>query len=84
MDYLQKKPFMKDPTADYLFKNWAGVYVKDAEGNTALHSAANNNYVEAVSLLLDKEIYINARNYNGKVPLHNAACYRNTKVASIL
>ena len=47
--------------------------IKDSNGWTALHYAAQNGDFESVQILIDKKADINAFSNNGRTPLHLAA-----------
>ena len=56
----------------------------DMEGDTALHMGLLKKNKEIVSLLLQNNCNVNARNKNGKVPLHFAAELNLTEIAKLL
>jgi ankyrin repeat protein len=48
----------------------ADIKVRDMEGNSLLHMAASRNNIEAVRLLVEKGVAINAQNRRGDTALH--------------
>jgi ankyrin repeat protein len=51
----------------------ANVNAQAKDGETPLHLAAWNGYVDVVRLLLEKGANVNAQAKNGRTPLHQAA-----------
>lgn len=62
----------------------ADVKRRDADGDTALHGAAETGNVEIIRLLLDKGADVNAKNKHGGTPLMWAAVYGNRDAAQLL
>ena len=59
---------------DSLIKSWdEKVNAKDENGDTPLHSAAEEGDREAATLLLEIGAAVNAKNNDGETPLHKAA-----------
>src|SRR5262249_49374698 len=56
-----------------LIAKGAKVNVKDAQGNTPLHSAAENWAIDCIEVLLSHGADVNARNLEGKTPFMVAA-----------
>lgn len=55
-----------------LFQKKLSPNVKNQDGNTPLHLAVQNEYLEVVDLLLQKGAFVNARNNLGNTALHQA------------
>ena len=75
--------------ADVLIAKGAGgagsdVNLRDRDGKTALHKAADWNNVEAARELIGKGADVNARDNSGSTPLHVAANAGGLEVAEIL
>jgi ankyrin repeat protein len=62
----------------------ANVNLRDADGDTALHGAAETGNVEVMRLLLDKRADPNTRNKEGGTPLMWAAVFGNDEAARLL
>ncbi len=62
----------------------ADIAASNANGETALHSAAAHNQVNATRLLIEKGANVNAQTISGWSPLHSAARFGSTDVVSIL
>jgi ankyrin repeat protein len=62
----------------------ADVNVQDADGDTALHGAAENGNVEIITMLLDKGANPNVKNKLGGTPLMWAAVFGNDDAARLL
>jgi ankyrin repeat protein len=62
----------------------ANVNLRDADGDTALHGAAETGNVEIMRLLLDKRADPNTRNKEGGTPLMWAAVFGNDDAARLL
>ena len=62
----------------------ANVNLRDADGDTALHGAAESGNVEIMRLLLDKGADPNTRNKEGGTPLMWAAVFGNDEAARLL
>ena len=62
----------------------ANVNLRDADGDTALHGAAESGNVEIMQLLLDKGADPNTRNKQGGTPLMWAAVFGNDDAARLL
>jgi len=60
--------------------NW----YRNHHGNTALHIAALQGYMNIVEILLDIGIDINSKNNNGNTALHVAAIHGNMNIVEIL
>lgn len=67
-----------------LLAHGADVTLQDADGDTALHGAAQTGNVEIVRMLLDKGANPNAKNKQGGTPLMWAAVYGNVEAARLL
>jgi len=67
-----------------LLARGAEINVQDADGDTALHGAAETGNVEIMRLLLDKGANPNAKNQQGGTPLMWAAVYGNDEAARLL
>jgi|SRR6185369_4651639 ankyrin repeat protein len=67
-----------------LLTHGANVNAQDADGDTALHGAAQNGNVEIINLLLDKGANANAKNKLGGTPLMWAAVFGNDDAARLL
>lgn len=67
-----------------LLAHGADVNVRDADGDTALHGAAQTGNVEIMGLLLDKGPNVNAKNKVGGTPLMWAAVFGNDDAARVL
>jgi ankyrin repeat protein len=67
-----------------LLAHGANVTLQDADGDTALHGAAQNGNVEIIRMLLDKGANPNAKNKLGGTPLMWAAVYGNDDAARLL
>jgi ankyrin repeat protein len=67
-----------------LLAQGADVNLQDADGDTALHGAAQNGNVEIITLLLDKGANPNAKNKLGGTPLMWAAVFGNDDAARLL
>ena len=57
---------------------------RDSDGNTPLHLASQNGYVEVVEILLDCGVDVNARNNYNIIPLHLASHRRHPKIVQML
>jgi ankyrin repeat protein len=51
----------------------AEVNVKDTDGWTPLHSAAQSGYLDVVKFLVEQQAEVNAKDIHGWTPLHLAA-----------
>jgi len=61
------------------------VHAVESSGRSALHKAAYWGHEPIVRFLLDQcKLDINARDFNGDTPLHDAVKYHNTHVVEIL
>ena len=58
--------------------------IKDSNGWTALHYAAQNGDLESVKILIDKKADINSFSNNGRTPLHLAAKNNRKEVVNYL
>jgi uncharacterized protein len=67
-----------------LLAHGADLHMVDADGDTALHGAAQSGNVEIMRLLLDKGADPNAKNKVGGTPLMWAAVYGNDDAARLL
>jgi len=67
-----------------LLAHGADVNAPDADGDTALHGAAQSGNVEIIKLLLDKGANPNTKNKLGGTPLMWAAVYGNDDAARLL
>lgn len=67
-----------------LLAHSADVSIQDADGDTALHGAAQTGNVEIMRLLLDKGANVNAKNSVGGTPLMWAAVFGNEEAARLL
>lgn len=67
-----------------LLAHGADVKLQDADGDTALHGAAQNGNVEIMRLLLDKGANPNAKNKVGGTPLMWAAVFGHDDAARLL
>lgn len=67
-----------------LVAHGADVNAQDADGDTALHGAAQTGNVEIIRLLLDKGASLNLKNKQGGTPLMWAAVYGNDDAARLL
>lgn len=67
-----------------LLARGADAKAQDADGDTALHGAAEIGNVEIIQLLLDKGANPNAKNQQGGTPLMWAAVYGNYDAAELL
>eukprot|EP01117_Protostelium_nocturnum_P009014 TRINITY_DN3235_c1_g1_i2.p1 TRINITY_DN3235_c1_g1~~TRINITY_DN3235_c1_g1_i2.p1 ORF type:complete len:352 (-),score=108.34 TRINITY_DN3235_c1_g1_i2:126-1181(-) len=63
---------------------FANLIVDEEGGETALHFAVQENYVEVVEALLAKGADANAKDLEGITPLHMAAGHNNTEIISLL
>lgn len=57
---------------------------KDNDGNTPLHSACKNNYIEIVKLLLNSGVQVNEQNNDGFTALHYACENGNVEIVKSL
>lgn len=64
----------------YLLRNHANPNIRDNDGNTPLHIAAQIDYSDAVRWLLVVQADVNARNNRGETPLILAVQQRNAGV----
>ena len=62
----------------------ANVNLQDADGDTALHGAAETGNVEIMRMLLDKGANLNAKNKQGGTPLMWAAVFGNDDAVRLL
>ena len=62
----------------------ANANAQDADGDTALHGAAQIGNVDIIRMLLDKGANINAKNHQGGTPLMWAAVFGNEKATELL
>ncbi|XP_059167364.1 ankyrin repeat domain-containing protein 50-like [Physella acuta] len=69
---------------DSLLDAGANVNLADKEGRTALHIAADQDYVKIVKLLLDRGADINRKDVNGCTPLHYCAQNRKSDMIVFL
>ena len=60
------------------------INAQDADGDTALHGAAQGGNVEIARMLLDKGAEVNAKNQHGGTPLMWAAVYGHEDAAQLL
>ena len=67
-----------------LLARGANVNAQDADGDTALHGAAQSGNVEIARILLDKGANLNAKNRQGGTPLMWAAVYGHEDAAELL
>ena len=67
-----------------LFVHGADVNIQDADGDTALHGAAQSGNVEIMRVLLDKGADVNAKNKQGGTPLMWTAVYGHDEAARLL
>ena len=67
-----------------LLAHGADVTIQDADGDTALHGAAQTGNVEIMRVLLDKGANVNAKNKQGGTPLMWTAVYGNDEAARLL
>src|ERR1700752_1144 len=67
-----------------LLGHGADVNSRDADGDTALHGAAQNGNLEIINLLLDKGANPNAKNKLGGTPLMFAAVFGNDDAVRLL
>jgi len=67
-----------------LLARGADVKAQDADGDTALHGAAQTGNVEILQMLLDKGANPNAQNRSGGTPLMWTAVYGNDNAARLL
>ena len=67
-----------------LLARGADLNMQDADGDTALHGAAESGNVKIMRLLLDKGADPNAKNKEGGTPLMWAAVYGNDDAAKLL
>jgi ankyrin repeat protein len=67
-----------------LLAHGADINMQDADGDTALHGAAETGNIEIARLLLDKGANPNAKNKQGGTPLMWAAVYGNDDAARLL
>ncbi len=67
-----------------LLARGADVTIQDADGDTALHGAAQTGNVEIMRVLLDKGANANAKNKQGGTPLMWTAVYGNDDAARLL
>jgi len=58
----------------YILKQ-KNVNIRDKDGKTLLHYAAQKGYLDVIKLLLEKGADINAKDKDGKTPLHDAIIY---------
>ena len=72
------------PRMEKLLALGANVKLPDADGDTALHGAAEVGNVEVIRMLLDKGADVNAKNKVGGTPLMWAAVYGNRDAAQLL
>ncbi|AIL65509.1 Ankyrin repeat protein [Rickettsiales bacterium Ac37b] len=56
----------------------------DENGNTALHTAVENEQIKAVQFLISHHIEINAKNIDGKAAVHIAAAIGNKELLHLL
>jgi len=89
-------PFFKDYTdgtsfhiyVKLLIASEADLNKQDEGGNTILHIAVKNNYIDTVKLVIDTAtnatVNINIQNKHGNTPLHLAAWDHNTEILGIL
>ena len=56
-----------------MIQNKAPIDVYDNEGNTPLHLATKDCYLDSLKCLLKYGALINTKNKNGSTPLHTAA-----------
>ena len=81
--------FAKDGNVDDLIialnqGNNSTNWYRDQHGNTALHEAALEGYMNIAEILLDRGIDINSKNDNGSTALHWAAMKGNMNIVEIL
>lgn len=67
-----------------LLAHGADVNAQDADGDTALHGAAQTGNVEIMQMLLDKGANPNAQNHSGGTPLMWSAVYGHDDAARLL
>jgi ankyrin repeat protein len=71
----------------FLLKAGADIQVhnnNDHWGTTPLHAAAHANQTAILQLLIDAGAEINAKDMNGKTPLHHTTFHKATAAAKIL
>ena len=67
-----------------LLSEEASCDVRDALGQTPLHSAVRHNQEKAVTFLLEHEATVNPQDNLGRIPLHIAARYNHIKSMKLL
>ena len=72
------------PRVEKLLAHGADVNAPDADGDVALHGAAQTGNTEIIQLLLDKGAEPNVKNKQGGTPLMWAAVYGNQDAARLL
>ncbi len=71
----------------FLLKSGADVRIHNSNdhwGTTPLHAAAHANQTAIVQLLLDAKADINAKDMNGKTPLHHTTFHKAAAAAKLL
>ncbi|RWS29098.1 Ankyrin repeat domain-containing protein 49-like protein [Leptotrombidium deliense] len=68
----------------YLQRNSELAFVVDCDGYTPLHRASQGNHCDAIKLLLDRGVPVNAQTANGWTALHCASHWKNIEAAALL